>query len=503
MSDEDVEENEEEEEEEEEDNEEETDQCTCGKKHEPIPAKNASKLSDAISNMEPLLSSNNLNNNTSSFKNSKQISLPIQQQQAQKEIEINVNPNKIYSRKEVITTYKEETKTNTHLTEEIHQTTYLDANSKAGTSSSSFKAKASSPINNLSQQQVSQVSILPQSLKSTTSSTTTTTLTSSINLLDTNNQEKELEVNQVEEEEEENDNDDEGKKKLEINIFRPLTTKTSNPINNNKYPVTKSNKLEELMSFSLSSSMSTSTQSFLNDLNPSSTSSESTTLYSFITQSSSESSCLFSSGSSLSLSSTLSNLDKKLINKRYRKKKKTKEYLIGSKNKTKTSTTISSIQLDRKKKVIEKKVYKFKSLPRMSKFIEFVDIKRLPAVNSYSYQDDTIDIKQQDPVACSYGSTAISDLRKIVNKFDLSLGARIITSGSTPCAKNKVDYESPTTRILRLSNDNTPVEDEHEEKDRGYFLVESGELLRQSPIFQYIDERDYGTRMREDDSTNF
>lgn len=70
----------------------------------------------------------------------------------------------------------------------------------------------------------------------------------------------------------------------------------------------------------------------------------------------------------------------------------------------------------------------------MTKFIEFVDIKRLPTSDAYSYQDDTIEQSDNGlslpPV--TYTSKSYNDVRTIINKFDLSLTSRIITSGSIP-----------------------------------------------------------------------
>lgn len=113
----------------------------------------------------------------------------------------------------------------------------------------------------------------------------------------------------------------------------------------------------------------------------------------------------------------------------------------------------------------------------MTKFIEFVDIKRLPASDSYSYQDDTI-YNENDKIS-TYSSTSYSDVRKIINKLDLSQTTRILTSGSTPCQKQfkESSFVSPTTKILRLSNDNTPVD------AQASLVPNSADLLIQTPDF--------------------
>ena len=77
---------------------------------------------------------------------------------------------------------------------------------------------------------------------------------------------------------------------------------------------------------------------------------------------------------------------------------------------------------------------KFKSLPRMTKFVEFVDVKRLPPPNSFSFLDDSVS-HDDNMLPLSFTSTSYSDVRKIINKFDLNLTTRTITSGSTPLCK--------------------------------------------------------------------
>lgn len=186
----------------------------------------------------------------------------------------------------------------------------------------------------------------------------------------------------------------------------------------------------------------------------------------------------------------------------------------------------------------------------MTKFIEFIDIRRLPAHNSVSYHDDTIDQPVDEPLPrTTYSTTSINDMRKIINKLDLSLSTKIITSGSTPLAGRKTnqvtfgrnntksilhtassssstscdslsdtvtsssssdcstghlaDYESKidecldnndelglSTRILRLSNDSSPLESPCV---ADHVMLKppntaANELLgAQSPAIEYID----------------
>lgn len=74
----------------------------------------------------------------------------------------------------------------------------------------------------------------------------------------------------------------------------------------------------------------------------------------------------------------------------------------------------------------KKKHRKFKSLPRMTKFIEFVDIRRLPDRKSISYRDDTVENVCGDKLA-ELPSTSAIDMRNVINKLDLSFSTRIMS----------------------------------------------------------------------------
>lgn len=379
--------------------------------------------------------------------------------------------------------------------------------------------------------------------------------------------------------------DETKKKKKSLAKAKQASTISDDDLNNSYYDNVKVDdkkqkksilsaaaQAEQSFSFSLSSSISTSSISFLNSLISTSSSSSASDLSFLGSSSSLSNSTKCSSASSISLSSALSasnlneNLNAKLQNKLNKKKKKSnkrdkiknqnqfvldlksskvssltkptsksatrakikskspirnEERLIGS---TKFSTKlgdpkqdghknhksdakclnlikISSIELNKKDKTIEKKVFKikdmdtcnfraktyskneqalsetakskhssriakakkvssiskippivkqeqsfeagvdanerkFKSLPRMTKFVEFADVKRLtPTTNSFSFQDDSASQHDDNMLPLSFTSTSYNDVRKIINKFDLNLTTRTITSGSTPLCK--------------------------------------------------------------------
>ena len=335
----------------------------------------------------------------------------------------------------------------------------------------------------------------------------------------------------------------------ELNV---LNVASSNDSSSETRPIVKSDELkisspsaDAPFSFSLSSSISTSSLSFLKELRASNL---------CLSSSSDDLSFLASTSSSSSLS--LASIHK-IATTLSHKPKPDEERLISTDHNHKSravnkktpneSIKICSIEFNKRENKIEKKVFqinntkveiknkpesrvisyktefvdkksnlnspkgvlfncthksqrKFKSLPRMTKFIEFVDIKRLPAFDSYSYQDDTIKTEdtQKESNNTTFNSTSLNDFRMIVNKFDLN--TNIFTCGSTPIRKRKEikktveavkeedtvsssdslshkqlsvrerveEYEKKleenldsnlTTRILKLSSENTPVDE--------------------------------------------
>ena len=271
--------------------------------------------------------------------------------------------------------------------------------------------------------------------------------------------------------------------------------------------------LDESISFSVGSSMSTqSSLSFLNDLNTTSTAEndscgDSPTNFSFLSNTSSStssSSSRRSSASSVSLSSTLSasvaieslakDWNKKLMmmNKQKRqqqrqKQEADKELLIGSTKKKVGSgfCRISAIEFDAKTNRIEKKVYrvrekidnsstnrkkrKFKSLPRMTKFIEFVDIRRLPKSNAVSYQDDTIETTGDQLTSTNTKpSTSAIEMQNVINKLDLSFTTKFIPKKiptiKTKLKQSKLKEELITESSSSSSQEESIIDDDYEGK---------------------------------------
>lgn len=121
------------------------------------------------------------------------------------------------------------------------------------------------------------------------------------------------------------------------------------------------------------------------------------------------------------------------------------------------------------KQEVKERERKFKSLPRMTKYIELVDIRRLPDKNACSYQDDTIESsKRADSLYDNHAnpptdsvSKSLADLRKLVDKFDLNFNSSsIVTIGSTPFIRKpgqvKEDrQDSSTSKTVSLSSSST------------------------------------------------
>ncbi|CAF0994899.1 unnamed protein product [Brachionus calyciflorus] len=397
----------------------------------------------------------------STFKAPQQIiSLPIQQEKRPIDFETKPilpktkdsndpersNPNKIFSRKEVIqTTYKEEflqTTTTTNL--------FPDDNKLSPSTSSSSPSSSSSNQNN--------ECVVP------------------------------------------NEDDDDDGKKISVNSSKSNSSSSSS--NNSsklkkltKTPIvltsceskksktkSKTNKLknDDYMSFSLSSSMSTSSISYINELLKSSNSSSSS-----LSSLTSFGSTLSSSSSTKSISSTLSIIDLTTPKKCDFNLVKDRESLRGVYEKKKSILKNSNNMNNR-----------IKSLPRMTKYIEFIDIKRLPPKDSYSYKDDTID----SPVEIDK-----FDVKNIKNKLELNLNStqkKVLineksdeytispsSSNSSPRETQDMYYEDiidkclddeSLTKILAL--DGSEFDD-----DSSSFLktiAKSSELLLDSPINQ-------------------
>ncbi len=272
-------------------------------------------------------------------------------------------------------------------------------------------------------------------------------------------------------------------------------------------------KEEEALSFSLSSSVSTSSLSFLNELLTTNTSmsasnsEQSLSKFSFLSASSSSSNrTVKSSDSSLSLSSALS--PSPIVELMTQKKKKrvnfnTKERLLGGisfksktlnqrdnfnnkHNKNNHSTKISSIELNKKDNKIEKKIVQCnnqtfgqaakrytkkrqqqiqrssKSLPPksnvakiMTSFGETTDLKfnkREEILNTIKLIDDEEDNLNETLInePICFTSTSFNEVRKIVNKFDLNAQTRTITSGTTPIRHYPTNNANTTPTTTKL-----------------------------------------------------
>jgi hypothetical protein len=149
---------------------------------------------------------------------------------------------------------------------------------------------------------------------------------------------------------------------------------------------------------------------------------------------------------------------------------------------------------------------KYKSLPRMNKFIDLIDLKRLPAPNSCSYQDDTINQSKANATM----NTSLVDVDTVISKFDLittdisnkyecnklapyasqknnslvtgqidslesALETQIVDANKTDQMDNKqndvIKSDLPEEKSSLLDEDNTPILSEIEQTAR--FLVEA------------------------------
>ena len=229
-------------------------------------------------------------------------------------------------------------------------------------------------------------------------------------------------------------------------------------------------RAEEELSFSLSSSLSTSSLSFLKEMPlPLLSSTSSSSDFSFMTRTGSSLSGTSSSSSisrrlSMNNSSSESSLKVSMLelsqisadlNRKIRQtmsKHKHKQLLLLTATSVKPKYNKHRQQLDdsvkkkvkkyKKPIVVKERERKFKSLPRMTKYIELVDIRRLPDKNACSYQDDTIESSKRadslydnltNPPPTDSISKSLADLRKLVDKFDLNFNSSsVITIGSTP-----------------------------------------------------------------------
>ena len=100
---------------------------------------------------------------------------------------------------------------------------------------------------------------------------------------------------------------------------------------------------------------------------------------------------------------------------------------------------------ERKAELAATHAHKNKSLPRMNKFIDIIDLKRLPAPNSCSYQDDTI----IQPEANGILNTVVDDVDNVINKFDLITTeiANKFECNKQPLSANQKDASPVSTRI--------------------------------------------------------
>ena len=140
-----------------------------------------------------------------------------------------------------------------------------------------------------------------------------------------------------------------------------------------------------------------------------------------------------------------------------------KERLLGGllyyapANANATSLKISAIQLDTRARRVDKRVYEFankknkrqpkkkrasKSVPA-SKMTLFGETSELYKGTHHQQQQQVEPIDDLLPEPVSFTSTSFSDVRKIVNKFDLNAHTRTITSGTTPIRQaNSNPYSS-------------------------------------------------------------
>ena len=105
---------------------------------------------------------------------------------------------------------------------------------------------------------------------------------------------------------------------------------------------------------------------------------------------------------------------------------------------TRQSSSSSSLLLCQQKQVASKA----KSLPRMRKYVELIELSKLPAVDSCSYQDDTIDSEclQDGKLNKNYEKivATVVDYKKVADKFDLMVNLSRISTVFKPKIVNIV-----------------------------------------------------------------
>jgi hypothetical protein len=189
-----------------------------------------------------------------------------------------------------------------------------------------------------------------------------------------------------------------------------------------------------------------------------------------------------------------------------------------------SSSSLSLFLLFQQKQIASKP----KSLPRMRKYVELIEISKLPAVDSCSYQDDTIDSdcklhdgkfnKKYEKIVAT-----VDDYKKVADKFDLMVNLSKISTVFKPKIDNVVSNNDDdddddvkffkdvefSSKICNLSDDDDIDENNNIKKENvnlvniSSFSSISSTLLNSPTESRKVDSVDsHGSLLKRPDSLN-